>query len=415
MSVEGSAIFHAFDMHCSAVQAMLPQLHETGYTHIQLSPMQHSRTTPPRSAPQSAAPQWWFQYQPTEFKVGNCYGTSDDLRALTSAAKALGIRVLVDVCFNFMAELDCDPADKDEVKKALDTCYPPFFSTDFKPVRNSKGKLNWFQAQLPGLRTDTKRVQEIHFAYLEELAQCGVSGFRFDCAGWFPLGAAIKYNMAAEAQVDGQPDETLYDAPGLVYWELLERRDIGRIQGFVNDVGRCLEYMHADILTRAFSPTISGVASGKSGKGAGKTGGGVNTVQGLQTLYNFEQYLVFTGRQNVTFAVNHDTYNHEQSRISWVKFPSPREAVLATCFLLALQFGIPLVFRALNEDASVREAVQFRKHCKGARSNTTCVGANLLIVERVDKGTFLLNNSASDRAVWKGVSVEPKSVRFIFS
>lgn len=412
-------IFHAFDMHCKEVQCLLPQLCKDGYTHVQLSPMQQSRTTTPRSemtkssrlvGSKNLSPKipWWFQYQPTAFVVGNCYGTASDLRALTLEASKYTMSIIVDVCFNFMAEPDVvfdngrghkvdvlrtaenDLTNQVVVKHALDTCYPPFTSAHFKP----QGRNNWFQGQLPGLRLDMTDVQKVHFAYLQELASCGVTGFRFDCGFWFePRVAKIYANACVEACKIAWPgsdtEPKTLDQELIVYWELTERRNSQRVETFCHDIGPALEYMHADKVAHAL------------------------TTGNLTELINFNTELGLLHPKNVTFAVNHDTYNSAQSRLS-IKFDKPQDTVLATCFLLSLQHGRPLIFCAQADDPNIKEGVRFRKHCDMV-SCTIYQYGHVLMVHRRGRGVFVLNNSSTKPARLPARLLGPKSVCFIFS
>lgn len=393
-------IFHAFDMHCNAVQLLLPRLHTDGYTHIQLSPMQASRTTKPmsdNSRPKDNKVPWWYQYQPTSFTVGNCYGTSDDLKSLALAADKLNIGIIVDVCFNFMAEPDVNLNNEKELFDALDTCYKPFTRQHFKPRKDGRGRNNWFQGQLPCLRLDLPDVQKVHFAYLQELANCGVTGFRFDCGGWFDPKVAMMYYTACVMsfrKASAELSQTLFESLPkprnlIVYWELTERRNLERVQTFCESVGPALEYMHADKLAHIFA------------------------TNDLKKLTHFDIELGLLNPDNVTFTVNHDTYNSAQSKLS-VKFANPKDAVLATCFLLSIQHGQPLIFCAQADDPFIREAIQFRKHCCSIPSIIIQCSPNVVLVQRKGRGVMALNNSGTEVARLPGRLLQPKSVCFIF-
>lgn len=139
------SIYHAFDMKYEEIILILQQLKNDGYTHIQLSPSQKSRTTIPNSAPRNTNPAiWWMRYQPIEFTIGNYYGTREQLILLTTEAHKIGLKVISDVCLNFMAEIvsnkewiDAEKNNRkdllEEYYKRLDTAYPPFTGSDFKP------------------------------------------------------------------------------------------------------------------------------------------------------------------------------------------------------------------------------------------------------------------------------------------
>lgn len=327
-------IYHAFDMPYSRVLGHLGEVAAQGYSHVQLSPNQLSRTTPPKSDPGAGANEWWYRYQPLAFTVGNWYGSREELVRLTQEAHRLGLRVLADVCLNFMAELEgvsgkdwdaADAATEAEYWGRLDVAYPPFSRHHFKP-RYTDGRRNWYMGNLPALDTEHPDVQRVHFAYLRDLVACGIDGFRVDCVQWMAPATAQRY----------------YDCMATIspwsYLEVIERRSEER-RAVYAAIGPCTDYRVADAMARAFA----------------QPNGAWVSVLGAA--------LAGIAANSVTFAINHDTYHAAQSRLR-VKI-SVKDAELATALLLVAGVGVPLVFNKTAMAISVGSAMHIRQHVSG--------------------------------------------------
>ena len=89
-------ILQAFNMPYHAIIAEIPYLSEAGYTHIQISPPQKSLNN---------FGVWWELYQPLDFSVlSNRLGNAQQLRSLIEATHEHGLRLIVDVVLNHMAD-----------------------------------------------------------------------------------------------------------------------------------------------------------------------------------------------------------------------------------------------------------------------------------------------------------------------
>lgn len=393
------SIYHAFDMRYDDVVKILDRIKEDGYSHIQLSPSQKSRTTIPKSAPKGATEnEWWYRYQPLEFVIGNYYGTKDELELLTRQAHDRGLKVLSDVCLNFVAELegvsgkDWDEAEKDEelyqsYLDKLDKAYPPFKLADFKPryKHTGKGKFRqWYMGNLPGLDMESEKVQLVHFTYLQELVDAGIDGFRFDCAQWMNSKTMSDYFHAVPTEWS--------------YLEVIERRKMWKIMRY-HKIGPISDYHLGQFLSNIFSRKNN------------------NWIQDIDQLPDE----ILDGA--VTFAVNHDTYHSKQSRLS-LRFDDNNDRsteVLATALLLVTKEGIPLVFRETAKNKLISEGMQFRKlmHEMDAPEitvhTTTFLGKNgrirenrnVVFIARGHHGFCLLNRSRSHIKVYSTKSPFP--------
>ena len=359
------SIYHAFDTNYLDIIFMLDDLQQQGYSHIQISPPQKSRTSTPSSEikfiPSKSGDNtkvnikndlevipWWYQYQPIEFVVGNKYGSKEELKLLAQEVHKKGMKLIADICINFMAEIDKgsskewlmaekkarknDTKSLDELMEILDKSYPPFNKDDFKDrsfFDKSKKRYinNWYMGQLPALKLDTEKVQKVHFKYLRKLMKLGVDGFRYDCAQWIKPETLQLYLNAAPSDCN--------------YLEVIERRNIGKIITY-SKLAPVLDYRLGELLVTIFK---------KKNK------------NWITNVHNLEDEIKDVHFKNVLFSVNHDTFHSKQSKLSLNfdhysnnddednKFNEGKNSaeILASCLLLSLKNGIPLIF---NENKS---------------------------------------------------------------
>jgi len=173
-----TAIYHAFNQSYAEVETFACALANQGYSHLQISPAQQSN--PGR--------EWWKRYQPYDLSVIQGLGSERDLRSLTTTAHSCNLKVIADVVFNHMANLDGGEAFEDLTK------YPNLSPEDFQTDPNNVGvrpcginysdgdrnsELNCWLGGLPDLRF-TDNVKAIQKAHLRRLLDLGVDGFRFN-------------------------------------------------------------------------------------------------------------------------------------------------------------------------------------------------------------------------------------------
>lgn len=174
-------IFQNLNWKIEAIIENLEAINNQGFTMIQVSPMQQHK--------EPDNPTWWLAYQVTNFKIGNRLGTEEDIKKLCSEANKLGIKVIVDVVFNHVAN---DGYGKDYIpSKEVDEEIlnnPNFFLTPFEidnwydRYQVCYGNCGW-----PKLNTANHDYQAIVIDYLKDLLNCGVDGFRFDAAKHIPV------------------------------------------------------------------------------------------------------------------------------------------------------------------------------------------------------------------------------------
>ncbi len=169
-------ILSLFDCPLRDVKRLLPFIKEQGFNAVQISPLQHTKD--------DSSNEWWMLYQPLNFELGNKLGSKEELRDLCNAARDQGIIIIADTVVNHLAnENDNNPL------KAHPWCDPELlYNPDcWKEKRQVTDWDSRYQATnycmgLPGLNPNNEIVQHKVIKMLNEYADLGIDGFRFDAA-----------------------------------------------------------------------------------------------------------------------------------------------------------------------------------------------------------------------------------------
>lgn len=174
-------ILHAFNWKLKEVTQYAQEIAEAGYTAVQVSPIQCTKDTTNDGA---YANDWWCFYQPRDMAIGNELGDKEDLIEMCDTLKKYGVRVIVDVVANHVQNstsksevANINPTLKGFLRNTSGLKLVPY--NDSTRVGQTTTDLN---SQLPDLDTSNKDYQNYVIKYLNELADCGVTGFRFDAA-----------------------------------------------------------------------------------------------------------------------------------------------------------------------------------------------------------------------------------------
>lgn len=300
-SVQAAVIYHAFNAPFRTVIPQLARLKRIGYSHIQISPPQASHPGQP----------WYFRYQPIDHRViDSPLGNEADLQALIQAAHYQGLKVIVDVVFNHMA-------DTEPFSRTL--TYPRFSAQHFHPKQcidfNDRTSVlrGWLgeACNLPDLATEQPYVRNEAKTYVKKLLSLGVDGLRID---------AIKH-LEPEFMQDLM---TIVPSDTLVYGETLLSYplDPEDYQPYTR-LGRVLltDYTLARTLQRAF--------------------GDGGDLRQLADPHFVEHGWALPGAVAVTFAQSHDTAKNTVTGYQW---GDRRDVLLANAFLLARADGVPLIY-----------------------------------------------------------------------
>ena len=187
-TVQGGAILHCFDWSYNAIKANLADIKAAGYTAVQTSPVQ-----PPKDYSASyteSSSNWWKLYQPLDLCVaesGSWLGTKGELTEMCAEAETYGIKVIVDIVSNHLANNGSVGTGKftnylhadvnSELKKD-----EYFFDNVGGVSSDSRYRMTHGHLGMPELNTANAVIQQRVLAFLKECVDCGVDGFRFDTA-----------------------------------------------------------------------------------------------------------------------------------------------------------------------------------------------------------------------------------------
>lgn len=208
-NVQDGNILHAFNWHFNDVDRYMKDIADAGFTSVQVSPVQGSK---PTINVASYACDWWALYQPINFEIGNVLGTKKDFENMCDTAKKYGVKIIVDIVANHMAQSDTGgdgkrhPAVIDDLR------------TDADCWHNVNGAVSdanrYYMTQrrlsgLPDLNTGNEKVQDYVKSLLKECLDLGADGFRFDAAKHIELPTDKAYN-GVEYASDFWPNITNY-------------------------------------------------------------------------------------------------------------------------------------------------------------------------------------------------------------
>ncbi|MEC4984671.1 MAG: alpha-amylase family glycosyl hydrolase [Oscillatoria sp. PMC 1068.18] len=365
---KADVIYHAFDECFANIKAELPRIKEAGYTHIQISPP--NKTPSREDDPCTSDEYWYIQYQPFDYVLEGNLGSEKELKELIEVAHDRGIKVIVDVVFNHMANYRYyrDVA-------AFPEAYPLYPKQEYfheprcianyqdpNQVENYWLCTNNDPEGLPDLRTELPDVQQKQQEYLKKLLGLGVDGFRFDAAKHISV-------EDLEQLVQIIPEDKFY------YGEVIGQT-FDESMKYVPTFPKVTDFQLVNTLKSAFS-----------------FGGD------LRSLINpRDTERALPGEQAVTFARNHDTWAARQFE-NW-KF-SDRDLPLATAYILARKEGLPLILKFDAFHPTVVAGTQFHEKMLGEsqyyrNGNEIAASAdnpNLLFIERGDRGLAIINKA----------------------
>lgn len=353
-------IYQAFNEKFSNLVHKLPELKNIGYEYVQISP-------PTKSADLEI---WWARYQPIDLeKIEGPLGNEQELRTLIRKAHELGLKVLVDVVLNHMADSSFNGGTLQ---------FPQFSPWDFrnadrKPcIQNYRDRYdvtrNWLcdlslGHYLPDLNTESEYVRATHKKFLNRLIAMGADGFRFD---------AVKHIEASyfKAIIPSIPADKFYY--GEVIGESLDESN--EYTPFM----RVTDFHLLRVMLGSFS-----------------SGGDV------RNLIHPEGFgAALPGPRAVVFSRNHDTAMHQ----NFFNFGDVQDAILANAFLLGRGVGVPHIYRDDYNNPIVKAGVNFYNHMKAQNTYihtpenicspaSACDARNLMFIERGGVGLTIINKA----------------------
>lgn len=181
-------ILHVWSWNFPEIARSMHEIADAGYTMIQTSPVQ------PHYAPDGSCVEifdpkvkkgnWYYYYQPTDWKVGNkILGCKEQMQAMLDSAAKYNVRVIVDVLPNHTA-FDID-AVSPEFYKAVGGRDKMFHSKGLRPISDYQNRTECTlmgMGGLPDVNTENPDFQKYYMQFVNELLRMGVRGFRYDTA-----------------------------------------------------------------------------------------------------------------------------------------------------------------------------------------------------------------------------------------
>ena len=312
--IQDGAILHAWCWSFNTIKENMKDIAAAGFTTVQTSPANECKDTYSNmklmgnDEVNGTDGCWWWQYQPTDWKIGNYQlGTRDDFKAMCAEADKYGIKVIVDVIPNHTTP---------DLAKVSDNLYNAvggkdnlYHANGFKEITQWGNRYECTTGQmggLPDVNTENPDFQAYFLKYLNDLIACGADGFRYDTAKHIgvpsdPLDKKSTRNnfwpvVTGEESANGV---TLSDKNVFTYGEVLQGDNVPESE--------YAKYMR--MTASSYGETLRGAVTGNSFD--------------VDTISNWRH--ASPGRL-VTWVESHDTYcnagvssrmTDEQLRLAW--------------------------------------------------------------------------------------------------
>lgn len=187
--IQGSSVLHCFNWSYNAIKANLQEIKNAGYTAVQTSPVQPPKDYNASWTDQSG--QWWKLYQPIDICIadGNTWlGTKAELKSLCDAAENMGIKVIVDIVANHMANVNDSYGNQmNNISSQVNSYWrnnSDFWHINWDWANDDNNRYTMTMGSIgePDLNTGNSEVQNAFKNLLIDCINQGVDGFRFDAA-----------------------------------------------------------------------------------------------------------------------------------------------------------------------------------------------------------------------------------------
>lgn len=179
--IEDGAILHCWTWSFKTIKSNLPRIAQAGFKSIQTSPINQVKigSTGKMTLKSTSGNNWWYQYQPTDYTIGNyMLGTEDEFKDMCSEAHKYGIKVIVDIVANHCS------SDYSAISSHVKNIGGKAFH-DRLEISDWSNRYQVTQGKLTGLydlNTQNPAVQQMIVDYMTTVLSDGADGFRFDAA-----------------------------------------------------------------------------------------------------------------------------------------------------------------------------------------------------------------------------------------
>ncbi len=172
------ATLHAWMWSFKTIEQNIPAIAEAGFTSVQTEPVSAIHAA---GNGMKFTENWYYVYQPTDTTVGNwVVGSESDLKSLCETAHKYGVRIIVDVVANHMTS---DYPAISSRWKNNDYYHHDCNNGNVSDWNNRYQVTHCKLVGLWDLNTDgNSTVGDMMAAYLKQLVNDGVDGFRYDAA-----------------------------------------------------------------------------------------------------------------------------------------------------------------------------------------------------------------------------------------
>ncbi len=359
-------ILHAWSWNFPAIAENMKNIADAGFTMVQTSPVQNCY------APEGSGKKifdenetegnWYYYYQPTDWKIGNnIVGSRDQMKQMMDSAAKYNVKVIVDVLPNHTA-FDVDAVSED-FYKAVGGRDKMYHTEGLNPVRDYNDRLQctlWGSGALPDVNTENPLFQKYYMEFVNDLLSLGVKGFRYDTAKHIGVHsdpvdkvAGVKENdfwdvATGRKGVMGVKLAVPYDSL-FVYGEVLQDKNVPEAE-YADYFGQTAS---------SYGHVLREMLEKRSAKG-----------MDLKNWYHSAapEYLTTWVESHDTYANAHESagLTDDQIRTGWV-------------FLTARQNGVPLFFS--RPAGSTRQAY-WGDNVLGARGNDEFMHPEVVAVNK---------------------------------